>query len=299
MTYPPSSPGYPPAPQSGSQYGATQPFGKPAETAPAGESSLPQILLGVAAAAGLIAYFVSYGIEDAQFAVGAPIVQVIVVAALAGALLAGVSLLPKQKNHAGVASVLALVAFLQSVYLVILAGSDSGWAFITILVLTLIQAGAALTVLLFDSGILTPPPPKPAYEQQPQYGQYGAPSQYYGQQPGQQHGQQPGQHGQQPGQQQGQPSYQQGQRPGYPSQYGGYSAGPSTGGFPTPGSQPGGQQHGQQSGPPTPPTGFPTYGQPQQSSGPSSAPTSQVPAQPQQQQPGQQPSSPQSGQSSS
>ncbi|ULN34308.1 DUF5336 domain-containing protein [Mycolicibacterium smegmatis] len=295
MTYPPSSPGYPPAPQSGSQYGATQPFGKPAETAPAGESSLPQILLGVAAAAGLIAYFVSYGIEDAQFAVGAPIVQVIVVAALAGALLAGVSLLPKQKNHAGVASVLALVAFLQSVYLVILAGSDSGWAFITILVLTLIQAGAALTVLLFDSGILTPPPPKPAYEQQPQYGQYGAPSQYYGQQPGQQHGQQPGQHGQQPGQQQGQPSYQQGQRPGYPSQYGGYSAGPSTGGFPTPGSQPGGQQ----SGPPTPPTGFPTYGQPQQSSGPSSAPTSQVPAQPQQQQPGQQPSSPQSGQSSS
>ncbi|AWT56351.1 DUF5336 domain-containing protein [Mycolicibacterium smegmatis] len=295
MTYPPSSPGYPPAPQSGSQYGATQPFGKPAETAPAGESSLPQILLGVAAAAGLIAYFVSYGIEDAQFAVGAPIVQVIVVAALAGALLAGVSLLPKQKNHAGVASVLALVAFLQSVYLVILAGSDSGWAFITILVLTLIQAGAALTVLLFDSGILTPPPPKPAYEQQPQYGQYGAPSQYYGQQPGQQ----PGQHGQQPGQQQGQPSYQQGQRPGYPSQYGGYSAGPSTGGFPTPGSQPGGQQHGQQSGPPTPPTGFPTYGQPQQSSGPSSAPTSQVPAQPQQQQPGQQPSSPQSGQSSS
>ena len=288
MTYPPSSPGYPPAPQSGSQYGATQPFSKPAETAPAGESSLPQILLGVTAAAGLIAYFVSYGIEDAQFAVGAPIVQVIVVAALAGALLAGVSLLPKQKNHAGIASVLAIVAFLQSVYLVILAGSDSGWAFITILVLTLIEAGAALTVLLFDSGIVTPPPPKPAYEQQPQYGQYGAPSQYYGQQPGQQ-----------PGQQQGQPPYQQGQRPGYPSQYGGYSAGPSTGGFPTPGSQPGGQQHGQQSGPPTPPTGFPTYGQPQQSSGPSSAPTSQVPAQPQPQQPGQQPSSPQSGQSSS
>lgn len=291
MTYPPSSPGYPPAPQSGSQYGATQPFNKPADSAPA-ESTLPQILLGVTAVAGLIAYFLSYGIEDAQFAVGAPIVQVIVVAALAGALLAGVSLLPKQKNYAGVASVLALVAFLQAVYLVILAGSDSGWAFISILVLTLIEAGAAITVLLFESGIVTPPPPKPAYEQQPQYGQYGGPSQYYGQQPGQQ-----------PGQQAGQPSYQQGQRPGYPSQYGGYSAGPSTGGFPTPGAQQGGQQpgqHGQQSGPPTPPTGFPTYGQPQQSSGPSSAPTSQVPAQPQQPQPGQQgQSSPQSGPSSS
>lgn len=39
MTYPPSSPGYPPAPQSGSQYGATQPFGKPAETAPAGRAA--------------------------------------------------------------------------------------------------------------------------------------------------------------------------------------------------------------------------------------------------------------------
>lgn len=287
MTYPPSSPGYPPAPQSGSQYGATQPqFSKPADSTPA-ESTLPQILLGVAAVTGLIAYFVSYGIEDAQFAVGAPIVQVIVVAALAGGLLAGVSLLPKQKNHAGVASVLALVAFLQSVYLVILAGSDSGWAFITILVLTLIEAGAAITVLLFESGIVTPPPPKPTYEQQPQYGQYGGPSQYYGQQPGQQ-----------PGQQGGQPSYQQ--RPGYPSQYGGYSAGPTTGGFPTQGLQQGGQQHGQQSGPPTPPTGFPTYGQPQQSSGPSSAPTSQVPAQPQPQQPGQQgQSSPQSGSSSS
>lgn len=270
MTYPPSSPGYPPAPQSGSQYGATQQFAK-TDVAP-GESKLPEILLAVVAAAGLITYLVSFALEAAAGLGALPVL----LSLLAG-LLAAVSLLPKQKNYVAVASVIATFALLLAISDLVATGGEAGWALYTILVLTLIQAGAAITALLFDSGVLTPPAPKPAYEQQPQYGQYGGPSQYYGQQS------QP-----QPGQ-----PYQQSapQRPGYPSQYGSYPGTPGTGGFPVQGSP----QGGQQSGPPTPPTGFPTYGQPQQQPGASSAPTTQVPAQPQ----AQQPSSQQSGQSSS
>ncbi|MCV7284519.1 DUF5336 domain-containing protein [Mycolicibacterium wolinskyi] len=270
MAYPPSSPGYPPAPQSGSQYGATQQFAK-TDVAP-GESKLPEILLAVVAAAGLITYLVSFALEAAAGLGALPVL----LSLLAG-LLAGVSLLPKQKNYVAVVSVIATFALLLAISDLVATGGEAGWALYTILVLTLIQAGSAIAALLFDSGVLTPPAPKPAYEQQPQYGQYGGPSQYYGQQSQPQVG--------------GQPYGQSApQRPGYPSQYGSY---PGSSGFPSQSPQ-GAPQGGQQSGPPTPPTGFPTYGQPQQQSG-SSAPTTQVPAQPQ----AQQPSSQQSGQSSS
>lgn len=264
MTYPPTNPGYPP--QSGSQFDATQQFAKavpapvpaaPAAPAAPGENKLPEILLAVVAVAGLLTYFVSFALE-LQVVLGTFIVPL----ALVAGLLAGVSLLPKQKNRGPVAAVLATVAFLLSITLLVAAGGEADWTLYALLVLTLIQAGAAIAALLFDAGILTPPAPKPQFDPQPQYGQYGGPSQYYGQQQQPQHGGQP--------YQQAQP-----QRPGYPSQYGGYSGAPSTGGFPVQGQQP--------SGPPTPPTGYPTYGQPQQQSG-SSAPTTAVPAQPQAQQ---------------
>lgn len=269
MTYPPSNPGYPPQP--GSQFDATQQFAKavpaPAPAAPAnaapGENKLPEILLAVVAVAGLLTYFVSFALE-LQVVLGTLIVPL----ALVAGLLAGVSLLPKQKNRGAVASVLATLAFLLSITLLVAAGSDADWTLYALLVLTLIEAGAAITALLFDAGVITPPAPRPQFDQQPQYGQYGGPSQYYGQQHQPQQGGQP--------YQQAQP-----QRPGFPSQYGGYSGSSNTGGFPV--QSPQGQQGQQPSGPPTPPTGYPTYGQPQQQSG-SSAPTSAVPAQPQAQQ---------------
>ncbi|MUL85743.1 MULTISPECIES: DUF5336 domain-containing protein [unclassified Mycolicibacterium] len=266
MTYPPSNPGYPPPPQSGSQFDATQQFAKaapaPVPPAPAaaepGENNLREILLGVVAVAGFLVYLTSFALEaGAQQA----IILVVAVPLLAG-LLAGVSLLPKQKNYAAASAVAATIAFLFVIGAAVTVGADGGWALWTLLVLTLIQTVAGIGALLLDSGVITPPAPKPQFEQQPQYGQYGGPSQYYGQQHQPQHGGQP--------YQQAQP-----QRPGYPSQYGGYASGPNTGGFPV--QSPQGPQGQQPSGPPTPPTGYPTYGQPQQSN--ASTPTTGVPAQ--------------------
>ena len=256
MTYPPNNPGYPPAPQSGSQFDVTQQFAKaapahipaapPAAPAP-GESSLPQILLGVVAAAGLCIYLVSFALE-AGLAQG---MLLLVAAPLLAALLAGVSLLPKQKNYAAICAVTATIPFLFVIGALVGAGAAVDWPVWALLVLTLVQAGAAITALLVDAGVVTPPAPKPQFDQP--YGQYGGPSQYYGQQ-------------QQPG---GQHYQQAPQGPGYPSQYGGYpGGGQSTGGYPVqpPQSQQSQQSQQQPSGPPTPPTGYPTYGQPQQGS---------------------------------
>lgn len=277
MTYPPSNPGYPPTPQSGSQFDATQQFAKavPAQTpaAPAapvavnvvpGENKLPEILLAVVAGVGLLIYFVSFAFEI-QAVIGSLIIAVPLVAGL----VAGVSVLPKQKNRVAPAAVLATLGLLLAISVSVAAGGGADWTIWVLLVLTLIQAGAAIAALLFHAGIITPPAPKPQFDQQPQYGQYGGPSQYYGQQHQPQHGGQP---------------YQpaQPQQPGYPSQYGGYSSGPNTGGYPVQSPQgPQGQQGQQPSGPPTPPTGYPTYGQPQQSgsSAPSGGPAQQPPSQ--------------------
>lgn len=266
MTYPPSNPGYPP--QSGSQFDATQQFAKavpapaappaaPAASAP-GENKLPEILLGVVAVTGLLIYFVSFAFE-----VQAVIGSLIIVVPLLAGLLAGVGVLPKQKSRVAPAAVLSTLGLLLSITLSVAAGGDADWTIWVLLVLTLVQAGAGIAALLFDAGILTPPAPKPQFDQQPQYGQYGGPSQYYGQQHQPQHGGQ---------------SYQQAQpqQPGYPSQYGGYAGGQNTGGFPV--QPPQGQQP---SGPPTPPTGYPTYGQPQHSGSqaPSAGPAQQPPSQ--------------------
>lgn len=272
MTYPPSNPGYPPPnSQSGSQFDATQQFAKavptPAPAAPAaapaaaqpGENKLPEILLAVVAIAGLLIYFVSFAL-DASTSQG---MVVLVALPLLAGLLAGVSLLPKQNKYTGVVAAIATIPFLFVIGAVVSSGGSADWTIWVLLVLTLVQAGAAITALLFEAGIITPPAPKPQFDQQPQYGQYGGPSQYYGQQHQPQHG------GQQ--YQQAQP-----QQPGYPSQYGGYSSGPNTGGYPV--QSPQGQQGQQPSGPPTPPTGYPTYGQPQQSA-PSGAPAQQPPSQ--------------------
>lgn len=269
MTYPPGSPGYPPTQQPTTQFSApTQQFGKLPEPAPApapgpaaeGPSKLPMYLTAAVAALGLAVYLSSYGpLFEASADFFTPtLLDLGVVAALLAALIAGVGLVPKQKTSPALVAVLSVLGFLLAVAIVLTApqGVNIEWGLYLIIAFSVVQAIVAVAVLLFDAGVITPPVPRPKYEQQQQYSQYGGPAQYYGQphQPGPPH-------------QQGPP---QQQRPGYPSQYGGgYPGGPSTGGY----------SSGQQSGPPTPPTGFPTYGQPPSSQS-SSAPTTQVPVQP-------------------
>ncbi|MCW1823902.1 MULTISPECIES: DUF5336 domain-containing protein [Mycolicibacterium] len=286
MTYPPSNPGYPP--QSGSQFDATQQFAKavpasvpaaPATSAGAesGDNKMSEILLAVVAVAGLLIYLLRFAplLDLSGLAGGGQVVSSgdptgwTIDAAVLAALVAGVSLLPKQKNWTAVAAVISTFSLLSAIYFTIELSSVLDWGFYVILVLALVQSGAAIAALLFDAGIITPPAPKPQFDQHAQYGQYGGPSQYYGQQHQPQHGGQP--------YQQAQP-----QRPGYPSQYGGYSGAPNTGGFPV--QAPQGQQGQQPSGPPTPPTGYPTYGQPQQQQSGSSAPTTAFQAEQQAQQ---------------
>jgi hypothetical protein len=270
MTYPPSSSGYPPSQQPTTQFSApTQQFGKveqqqhqqgpvqtPAAITPSGPSRLPFILLTAVAVLGLLVYLLSFGdvftIESSDFpqmgsASGTSQgVVMAVVAALVSGLIAAASLLPRQKAPVGIIAAVAVLAFLLVLAEVIQKpeGVSIGWALYVLILLTLLQSAVAIGALLLDSGIIKAPVPKPKYEQQQSnYGPYGQPNQYYGQQ----------------GAHQGQGQ----QRPPYPGQYGGpYSgAGSSTGGFAAIG------QHG---GPPTPPTGFPTYSQPQ--SGQSSQP---------------------------
>lgn len=271
MTYPPSSSGYPPAQQPTTQFSApTQQFGKvdqPSAQAPApaaaGPNKLPFVLLAAVAVLGLLVYLFSFGpqfqIESTDFpqlgsATGTSLgLGLAVVASLLSALIAAVSLLPRQKAPVGIIAAVAVLAFLLIVAEIIQTpeGVSLGWALYVVVVLTFLQAALSVGALLLDAGIISAPTPKPKYEQ-PQYGQYGGPNQYYGQHAPHQGGAQQ-------------------QRPPYPGQYGGgYSGGSSSGG--------GYSAIGQQSGPPTPPTGFPTYGQPQASQ---SAPTGQVSAQPQ------------------
>jgi hypothetical protein len=151
-----------------------------------------------------------------------------------------VSVLPKAKNYA---AVVAAVAVLGALLLVedTIGASGRGWALWFALGCGVVQAVLAVTALLLDAGVITPPAPRPKYDQY--YGQYGG---YYGQQS--------------PYQQQSP------QQSGYGAQYGGYPSGPSTGGFSAVGPQSGpipapqsGPQHGQQQGSPTPPTGFPSF----------------------------------------
>jgi hypothetical protein len=262
MSYPqgPSgSPGYPPAQQPTTQFSApTQQFGKLPDVAPAAEgpSKLPVYLTAAVAALGLAVYVSSYGPllgagADATFS--PPLLDLGVVASLLGALIAGVSLVPKQKAAPALVAVLSVLGFLLVINIVLGAprGVEIKWGLYLIIAFSVLQAIVAVAVLLFDAGVLTPPAPRPRYEQQQQqYGQYGAPGPYYGQphQPGPPHQQAPQ------------------LRPGYPSPYpGGYPGGPPAGGF----------SGGPQAGPATPPSGFPAYGQPPSSN----APTTQVPAQ--------------------
>ena len=286
MSYPQGAPGgsgFPSAQQPTPQFGApTQQFSAVPDAEPAAEgpSKLPVYLNGVTAGLGLLVYLSSFGpqfsVDSSQFPGGGELsgsslgVALGVVAALVAGLLAGVGLLAK-RDFVAVTAVAAVLGFLLVLADIINvpSGASVDWGLYLVIAFTLLQAAVAIVVLLFHAGIVTPPAPRPKYEQQPQhYGQYPG---YYGQQAGQQ-----------PGQQHGAPQHQQGpqhqQRPGYPTPYGGsggyQGSGQNTGGYQASGQNTGGFPS-DQSGPPTPPTGFPTYGQPPASN----APTTQVPTQ--------------------
>ena len=199
MTYPPSSSGYPPGQQPTQQFSVpTQQFGKaeqpqaPAQAA--GPSKLPFYLLAAVAVLGLATYLLSFGpmfkISDTDFpqlgsASGTSLgLGLAVVASLLAGLLAGASLLPKQKVAIGVVAAVSVLGFLLVIAEIINKpdGVSIGWALYAVIVLTFLQAAVAIGALLLDAGIISAPAPRPKYEQQ-QYGQYGGPGQYYGQQP--------------------------------------------------------------------------------------------------------------------
>ena len=245
MTYSPGSPGYPPA-QSPGGYGASSaPSFTKSDDGESNESNLKVYLTIGVLVLGLASYLLSYGPMITRILPnGDELVEsgstLPIDLGLLAALLAGVSVVPKAKNYA---AVVAAVAILGALLLVedTIGASGRGWALWFALGCGVVQAVLAVTALLLDAGVITPPAPRPKYDQY--YGQYGG---YYGQQS--------------PYQQQSP------QQSGYGAQYGGYPSGPSTGGFSAVGPQSGpipapqsGPQHGQQQGSPTPPTGFPSF----------------------------------------
>ncbi|WP_043984028.1 DUF5336 domain-containing protein [Mycolicibacterium llatzerense] len=266
MTYQPGNPGYPPAQQPNQFGGPTQQFNRlpeqipAAPAAPAGPSKLPEYLTTAVAALGLLIFGFNFapqlGAGGLDAGTGSILTQAPIVVAVLAALLAGVSLLPKQKSFKSWVAILSVLALLLVINEIVQApkGIEVEWGLYTVLVLSVLQAGSAVAALLLDAGVIQPPAPRP----QPDPYNYGGPAQgynpqaqYYGQQPQQQYGQQTGQHfGQQGG-------YQQQPQNG---PIGGYTG------------QQGAPQHGADSGPPTPPTGFPAFGQPQSSGGQSQAP---------------------------
>ena len=265
MTYPPGSPNYA-SPPPAAQYSApTQQLSRVPEPGPAGPSKLPVYLTAAVAVLGLAVYLSSFG---PLFTAGGDdftptLLNIGLVASLGGALLAGVGLLPKQKDTTAAAAVLSVLGFLLVILIILAApsGITIEWALYLIIAFSVLQAIVAVAALLLDAGVITAPAPRPKYEQPQQYNPYGQPGPYYVQPQGQPH-----HPGQLPPQRQG----------GYPQQYGGYQGGAPTTAFQAPHQQ-------QPSGPATPPTGFPAYGQPQSSGAPANAgtpPQAQQPAEP-------------------
>lgn len=228
MSYPPINPGPPnnpgfPAPQQPGGYGVPGgPPAAPSYPAPAGASKMPSLLSGAVAALGLAAYLASFGpllrinadigpFGGASFTASG--LSYWTIAALTASLLAAVSLLPwvKADGYTPIVAVTAALGVLLVIGQIINRpnGFSVGWALWLVLLLTMVQAVVAVAALLFQSGVLAAPAPRPQYGQ---FGQYGPPPVGYYGQPGGQPGGQP-----------------QGQHPGYPAPYGGYPTAGSPG----------------------------------------------------------------------
>ena len=144
MTYPPGSPGYPPAQQPTAQFSApTQQFGKVERRRPAaaeGPSELPVYLTAAVAALGLAVYLSSFG---PLFTAGADfftptLLDLGVVASLLAALIAGVALLPKQKAAPALVAALSVLGFLLVIAIVLTApdGVSIDWGLYLIIAFT-------------------------------------------------------------------------------------------------------------------------------------------------------------------
>lgn len=259
MTYSPGNPGYPPP--VGSYGGAVA----SAEKAESGPNKLPFYLAVVVVVLGVVAYLASFGpifILDAELGLGAGEriggSDFVFALTLLAALLAGLNLLPKAKSSLGVnVGVVAAVAVLGTLLVIaetinVPSGVAIGWALWLVLTCSVFQAVTAVAAALLESGVITPPAPRPSYDPYGQYGQYG---QYGGYYPG---AQQPTGH-------------QSAQPAGYGAHYGGYSSAPGprpghSGGFAGQPGSPAGAQSSPQStghqGSATPPTGFPSFSPP-------------------------------------
>src|SRR5262245_58896120 len=126
MTYPPGSPGYPPAQQPTTQFAApTQQFSKVPEAAPSadGASKLPLYLTAAVAVLGLAVYVSSYfPLFEASADFFTPtLLDLGVVASLLGGLIAGVGLVPKQKGLPAMVAVLSVLGFLLALAVVLTA----------------------------------------------------------------------------------------------------------------------------------------------------------------------------------
>lgn len=232
MTYPPANPGYP-APQQPGGYGI--PAGPTPGPAAADARKVPGYLAVAVVVLGMAAYLASFGpllsistdigpFGGAEFTASG--LSYWTVAALVASLLAAVGMLPKSRPYTAIVAVAAVLGLFLVIGQVVNrpSGMSVGWALWLVLLFTLLQAAAAITALLLESGLLSSSSPRP----QP-YGQYGPPPGYQGPS--------------------GVPGPQQ--HPGYPApppaQYpGGYSAG--------------GYNFPDTSAPDTPPTGFPRFG---------------------------------------
>ena len=209
MTYSPGSPG-----NSGYQpgsYGAPSPgsYGSPAPapsyTPPAepGPSKLPEYLNIAVVLLGIGAYVAAFGpVFTASTNLGPFSVEatstggiLLTLATVLAALLAAIGLLPKTKGYPTLIALLAVLGLLAVVEQIVNKpqAATIGWALWLVLAFVVLQAAAAVVVLLFDTGVLTPPAPKPPRYEAP-YGSYGSYGQQYGGQGGYYGQQQPGQH---------------------------------------------------------------------------------------------------------
>ncbi|MCB1291484.1 DUF5336 domain-containing protein [Mycolicibacterium sp.] len=263
MTYPPGTPptgpGYP-TPQQPVGYGAPVPPSYPAPVAarPTGPAKSPAYLTLGVVVLGLAAYLASFGpllsintdigpFGGAEFTASG--LSYWTVAALVASLLAAVSMVPKSPSYTAIVAVAAILGVLLVIGQVVNrpTGFSIGWALWLVLGFTLLQSVAAVAAMLFESGVLSAPPPRPQY---PAYGQYGPPQAgYYGQ----------------PAAPQGAPGQQSGYPGGYP---GSYPQAGASGGYAQPGDD----------SPDTPPSGFPAYTPPsasgtQQAPDPSAKPS--------------------------
>lgn len=177
MTYQPGNSGYPPAQQPsqyGNQYaGPTQPYNRlpeqipAAPAAPAGPSKLPEYLTTAVAALGLLIFGFNFapqlGAGGLDAGTGSILTQAPIVVAVLAALLAGVSLLPKQKSFKSWVAILAVLALLLVINEIVQApkGIEVEWGLYVVLALSVLQAGSAVAALLLDAGVIQPPAPRP------------------------------------------------------------------------------------------------------------------------------------------